>query len=43
MTYMTTLSRIMSFSKFLPEVTGLELNVSVTVSKMHAKFEELEV
>lgn len=44
MTYTTILCRIMSFSKFMVEVTGLELNVSVTVSNVHAKFEiELEL
>lgn len=30
----------MSFIKFMPEVTGLELNVSIRVSKVHAKFEK---
>lgn len=44
MAYTTILSRMMSFSKFMPEVTGLELSVSVTVSNVHAKFEmELEL
>lgn len=33
----------MSFSKLLPEVTGLELNVSVILSKVYGKFEELEL
>lgn len=32
----------MSFNKFMPEVTSLELNVSVTVIKVHAKFFEAQ-
>lgn len=40
MTHPTILSRNMSFNKFMPEVTGLELNVSVTVTKVSANVEK---
>lgn len=33
----------MNFTKFVPEVTGLELNVLVTLSKVHTKLEELQL